>query len=237
MDLRTQIYAEQVTGVNFLTLEQGTDEWFEVRQGVVTGSRCSPVFSSSEKGLDTLSTKLVSEIICDKPNFEGYMSKEMEWGKLNEEAALSAYSLQHLKSGKEITKRGFIFRDERLREGCSPDGIIVEDRTVLEVKCPSSKVFTEILLYNRLPPSWEKQAMFNIWVMDYLTAYVIVYDPRVLLKKMVVFAFYRDLNQFAVIESNLEKIHALVDEKLERLGYKYLDQWEDSMEILTREVK
>lgn len=119
-------------------LEQGTEEWFKVRNGKMTASNAHTI-SVAGKGLDTYIKTIVSDMFASQKE-EGYQSKAMERGNMLEEQARSIYELLY---GVNIEKVGFIEYSEYV--GCSPDGLINNDGGI-EIKCINNKDYFQLLL-------------------------------------------------------------------------------------------
>lgn len=126
-------------------LEQGTEEWFKVRNGKMTASNAHTI-SVAGKGLDTYIKTVVADMFASQKE-EGYQSKAMERGSMLEEQARSIYELLY---GVNIEKVGFIEYSEYI--GCSPDGLINNDGGI-EIKCINNKDYFQLLLGIEKPDS------------------------------------------------------------------------------------
>jgi len=106
-------------------LEQGSEEWFQLRKGRITASDFDKILTptgqlskSSQKYLQ----KLVRECVCDDPmQFIG--NKYTEWGCVMEDEARQHFSEV---MGLDVVEVGFVNRADNAPIGCSPDGLIVD---------------------------------------------------------------------------------------------------------------
>lgn len=60
-------------------------------------------------------------------------SSNLEYGKRNEKNALNAYVLE---TNKEVTEFGLFVHPNASWMGCSPDGIVMTEELLIEIKCP-----------------------------------------------------------------------------------------------------
>jgi hypothetical protein len=101
------------------TMEQGTDEWHDVRSLKLTASHGTAI-GNAGKGLITYVTeKVVESIVGRKENF---VSKDMERGNELEPIARAKYEFE---KGVTVLELGFI--EVHKHAGFSPDGLIDED--------------------------------------------------------------------------------------------------------------
>lgn len=124
-------------------LQQGTDEWFDIRKGKMTASNAHTI-SVAGKGLDTYVRTIVADMFASQKE-ESYKSKAMERGNELEAQAKSIYELSN---DIDIESVGFIEHSEFV--GCSPDGLI-NDNGGIEIKCINNKDYFQLLLDEELP--------------------------------------------------------------------------------------
>lgn len=152
------------SGMEILTMEQGTPEWFEARRGLVTASEFSTVLAKGRSGAEsktrtTYMRKLAGEIITNEP-METFSNAHMERGKVMEADARSAYELLR---DVEVMPVGFI-RDLGLGAGASPDGL-VGDHGGVEIKTKLPHLLIEC--YERgdaCPPEHLAQVQGSMWI-------------------------------------------------------------------------
>ncbi|MEL7377724.1 MAG: YqaJ viral recombinase family protein, partial [Bacteroidota bacterium] len=119
-------------------LEQGTADWFELRRGKVTGSKCQSLLTRAEwlsAGDKTLCYKLAAhDLDTDEVLYDNdYKSYWMDRGQRLEPFAIEAYQRETWRSVERV---GFVEIEGR-RAGCSPDGVVFAEKLGIEVKCLS----------------------------------------------------------------------------------------------------
>ena len=128
-------------------VEQRTREWFEMRLGVITGSRCKNVFRSNNLSfIDELIAERLSGDIVESPTTQAMMH-----GILMEPVALDAYKQ---KTGNDAREVGFCIHDTLDYLAISPDALVYENGTPIggvEIKCPSTKKHIEYIRQGKVP--------------------------------------------------------------------------------------
>lgn len=137
-----------------LDVEQGSPEWHQARCGVVTASNFSKVLAKGRgkepsKVRATYMHELANEILTGCADSEGYSNAWMERGKEIEAEARSFYTFN---TGNAVQTVGFIYRDESMRVGCSPDSL-VGDAGGLELKAPKLTTHLGYILDGNKTPS------------------------------------------------------------------------------------
>lgn len=140
------------------TCIQGTDEWLKLRLGKFGGTDAQSV-QANGKGLETLCFQKVADLIIGRLP-EAYTNEHMERGKRLEASARLLYELKTKNSVQEV---GYCELDEFI--GCSPDGL-VGDEGILEIKCPSDRVFIEYLYSGKVNKKYYWQMQHNMYVAD-----------------------------------------------------------------------
>lgn len=222
------IYTNHITGVNVYDMEQGTEEWLRHRAGVITASRAHDIIKSGRSGKSsesraTYMLELIAQV-CTGLVPESASFKQAEWGHENEPLAREAYEALEFVS---VNQCGLIYRDESLRCAISPDGIL-DDRG-LEIKNPfTSQVHIATLLDGKIKPEYVTQCQYSLWVTGLDRWDFVSFDWRVRGKpenRLVVIPQYRDAETMARFDEEIPKFISEMDEALERLGFKFFDQW------------
>lgn len=178
-------------------VEQRTREWFEMRLGVITGSRCKNVFRSNNLSfIDELIAERLSGDIVESPTTQAMMH-----GILMEPVALDAYKQ---KTGNDAREVGFCIHDNLDYLAISPDALVYENGTPIggvEIKCPSTKKHIEYIRQGKVPAEYISQVMHYFIVVDSLEWVDFVsFDPRIQ-KNLFIFRVNRNDPQ---IEMDLE---------------------------------
>lgn len=164
--------------------EQGSDEWFSVRLGKITGSGVSALLGKSTTNgwtqtAYTYAYQLIAERLTGQSDsFKG--NQYTEWGNLQESRARELYQYETFHTVDEV---GFVEKDDWC--GCSPDGLVGDDG-MIEIKCPASKKFVEIVHTKTIPKEWIAQMQFNMWVCDREWCDFVMFDPRMEEKQLFI---------------------------------------------------
>jgi len=128
---------------------------------------------------------------------ETYQSAAMARGIELEPEAREAYEFITETNVEEV---GLIYKDERKRFACSPDGLLPGGG--LEIKCPSIAVHAEYLNRGKLPATYYQQVMGSLYItgLDYWD--FMSYYPGV---APFILRVEPDLKWFKLFESEIEK--------------------------------
>lgn len=157
-------------------VEQGSQEWHEMRLGKVTASRIADVISNGRGGKPSEKAKsymieLIAEILTgkQKPFFE---NDAMRWGTETEPQARAMYEL---KSGNEVKEVAFIKLNDFV--GVSPDGL-VGDNGLIEIKCPTTITQIKRALSDDYAKDYYAQIQMQLWVSGRDWCDFVSFDPR-----------------------------------------------------------
>jgi len=158
------------------SIEQGSQEWHELRLGKITASRMADVLS---KGRGTAPSKTAEaymmELIAEKltgetkPFFE---NDAMRWGTETEPQARAMYEL---KSGYDVKEVAFIERDDFI--GVSPDGLVTAVG-MIEIKCPTTITQIKRALTTDYSKDYYTQIQCQLWVAEREWCDFVSFDPR-----------------------------------------------------------
>jgi putative phage-type endonuclease len=148
----------------FPKVEQGSEQWHDLRRGIVTASVVGKLLTPTLKVADNdtsraLTATLVAERLTgwteDTP-----MTSDMWRGVDSEPIARDIYS-GHFHHAEEV---GFLRRDEDdWTLGYSPDGLVGTDG-LLEIKAPRAKTHMRTILDDRVPPYYMPQLQAGLLV-------------------------------------------------------------------------
>ena len=151
--------------------EQHSDDWYKIRLGKFTASHASTI-ANSGKGLETLCFDLAAEILT-KHKKDTFQSPAMEQGNLLENQARTLFELQ---TGLEVEQVGFVEEDEFC--GCSPDGLILNRTSGIEIKCPQDNTFARYLFDEKIKPEYYGQMQMQMMLMSCDYWYYVVFNPN-----------------------------------------------------------
>ena len=158
------------------SMEQGSQEWLEMRLGKVTASRMKDVLTNGRGGnpsktAESYMIELIAERLTgeSKPFFE---NDAMRWGTETEPQARAMYELE---SGNDVEEVAFIIKDEYV--GVSPDGLIGKDG-MLEIKCPTTSTQVRRALSGEYHNDYIAQIQAQLWVAEREWCDFVSFDPR-----------------------------------------------------------
>lgn len=143
-------------------VEQGSPEWHALRLGKVTASRVADVCRKIKSGgfsadRTNYKAELILERLTGSVASDGFMSKDMENGKLFEPDARAEYELRHR---CEVTQVGFVDHDAIPMSGASFDGLITVNGVhegFIEMKCPKPATHLGYLRGGVVPSEYRQQ--------------------------------------------------------------------------------
>lgn len=162
-----------------------------------------------------VATELLTEEIKAKP---------LAWGKEHEEEARQAYSGQTFEIIDDI---GFIYQNDSMRAGISPDGLVRGKSKGLELKCPwSSSIFIDFASRGNIKKEEIVQCQFSMLVTGFDSWGFAKYDPRMKnCKKLHFIEIERDEEMIADLRIGLEELLDDMDEALAVMGLEFGQQW------------
>lgn len=199
-------------------MEQGTDEWYQVRCGIPTASEFSKLITSKgepSKSLGKYAYLLAAEKYANKP-LDGWEGNQWtERGKLLEADARELYAFQYDVEPEQI---GFVTDDQK-RYGCSPDSL-VGDKGLLEIKCLKAENHAEALVYykknKKCPTTYVQQTQGQILVCEREWCDLFFYHPdlpHLTIRQERNDEFIKKLqNQIALVEQERDKVYQILQE-------------------------
>ena len=105
---------------------------------------------------------------------EGPSGYALQWGTDVESFAREAYELE---TGNSVIESGFLLHPDYDFVGCSPDGLIGDDKG-LEMKCPRSSAVHLKRFVSGVPDEYIPQIQGCMWVTGRTSWDFVSYDPR-----------------------------------------------------------
>ncbi|PON43399.1 Restriction endonuclease, type II-like superfamily protein [Parasponia andersonii] len=146
---------------------QRSEEWFALRKDKLTTSTFSTAlgFWKGQRRLELWQEKVFES---ETQIIQGAQRFAMDWGVLNEEAAIERYKSI---TGREVGSLGFAVHAEERFDwlGASPDGLLdcFPAGGLLEVKCPYNKGKPEMgLPWSKMPFYYMPQVQGQMEIMD-----------------------------------------------------------------------
>lgn len=216
-------------------IEQGTQEWHELRRAKVTGTKLDDVM-----GTPLARLQLIAELIAEEGTEQSKILRptpEMERGTAEEIFAIKKYEKKSL---KKVEKICMCISDEFDWFGYSPDGLIKDKKGKypegIEVKNPDSKtvIFNKMVnMIPELPISKGKQSFLGIppdykWQVvasflvneDQQTLHFIIHDARFIDDEAKIYIIDVDRNDPLLQEAMQQATVELARFRKDWLAYK-----------------
>lgn len=191
--------------VNYHDIEQGSQEWFDLRKGKLTASNATAI-GANGAGLVTYCKEIVLELIGIEK--ERYTNIDIERGNELEPLARSAYEFQ---TGNEVKEVGFITNDLYPNVGMSPDGLIGIDGGC-EIKARNDiKHFSLILGETKEIPV--NQIQMSLLLSEREWWDFISFNPN-FSKPLFIKRIYPDLKYFEKLKAGIIKGNELIESML-----------------------
>lgn len=146
--------------MNYINVEQNTDEWLELRAGKLTGSGFGKIMANFGKAFGDPAKKYAATIaleqITGKPVHSDYSNVHMDRGHEQEPLARMKYEEENF---CEVTNGGFF--DCGL-VGVSPDGLVNEDG-LIEIKSVIPNVHYTNIKRQSYDPAYQWQLIGNLF--------------------------------------------------------------------------
>lgn len=189
-----------------INCEQGTEEWFSLRKGVMTASHAQAI-GNKGKGLDTYITELMAEYYSSGEK-EQFSNSHTDRGNELEPLAADMYELD---TGHTVTTVGFCKLNEHV--GCSPDRLVNDDG-LLEIKCVNDVAYFKHLLNgeDEIDTKYIWQTQMQLLITGRAWCDLAFYNPN-FEKSMCVYRILPDQEKMKALmegfEMGIEKILAI----------------------------
>ena len=214
---------QDVFGFDASQVQQGSADWLMLKLGVLSASNADKIVAKRDSAtratyMASLISQVCSCVIPEEMNF-----KAMEHGKLYEPAARDALSVAL--GFVNIQELSFMFADESLRVGVSPDGLF--DNTIVEIKCPfNGENFIKFAAFETNKKDWAWQAQFQLFAGKADEHIFCQYDPRmVLCNNLHYVKTERDESMQKTLADAIPQFIADMDQALNKLGVTFGDHW------------
>lgn len=159
-------------------VEQGSDAWKQLRLGKVTASRVADVIAKTKTGYSASRSNYEAQLICERLTgtvAESYTNSAMQHGTETEPLAIAAFEV---KTGLTVNKIDFVDHPTIANSGASPDGLIAEENSLIECKCPNTATHLDTLLSGKVPSKYITQMTWQMATTGRDACYFVSFDPR-----------------------------------------------------------
>ena len=158
-------------------IQQGTEEWHQLRLGKVTASRVADILAKTKTGVSASRGNYLIELALQrvtKTIEQSYTNDAMAWGTATEPQARVAYEVA---TGNFVDQIAFVDHPTIAGFGCSPDGLVGSD-ALIEIKCPSSATHWSYIKANEPPNKYVIQMQAQMAVTGAKWCDFVSFDPR-----------------------------------------------------------
>ena len=198
--------------MKIINVEQGSQEWLELRRGVVTASRFKDVIAPSTLKVSASSKKYLYELVAEALGAYEEIPQTL-WMQRGNELEDEARKTFEFITGLCVKQVGFVLHDSETI-GVSPDGLI-GDNSGLEIKCPKASTHIKYLLDGKLPTEYKLQVMGNMWVTERDTWWFMSYHPDL---KPFIIEVKRDDEYIAKMSKELLDFATSINEYIEKVA-------------------
>lgn len=202
-------------------IEQGTEEWKQLRLGKVTASRIADVTAKIKSGWGASRANYMAELLVERLTgipADCYINDAMRWGTEQEPLARSSYEFLR---DCTVDPVGFVAHPTIPMSGASPDGLIGEDGLV-EIKCPNTATHIETLQGATVPAKYMGQIQWQLACTGRAWCDWVSFDPRMpAAMQLFVQRVDRDDKFISEIEKTVSDFLSELDAKIEALNERY----------------
>ncbi len=201
-------------------LEQGSEEWRELRLGKFTGSNANVLLTNGRDadglgaGVKNLLYKNASELITGGEGDSFIGNVHTERGNASEPLAIELYEEA---TWSTVKKCGFIELTHYI--GYSPDGLIGDDG-LAECKAPDNAEYLRLLIEKTVDPKYFAQMMFGLWVTGRQWCDNIYFNSNFGDKPYFHIRFERDEKVMQIFDEKM----GIITRKMDELLNKYHDK-------------
>jgi putative phage-type endonuclease len=191
-------------------IQQGTEEWHQLRLGKVTASRVADILAKTKSGASASRGNYLIELALQrvtKTIEESYTNSAMEWGVATEPQARVAYEVS---TGNFVDQIAFVNHPTIEGFGCSPDGLVGEG--LIEIKCPNSATHWSYIKANEPPQKYIIQMQAQMAVTGAKWCDFVSFDPRMPERsQLLIIRVNRDDEFIAEMENEIKQFLSEVE--------------------------
>lgn len=208
-------------------VQQGSEEWHQIRLARPTASRFSDILKEPRKKADReagvmsqTAESYLAECFAEWDlggPVDGATSPWMERGQRQEAEALDHYQAFLAPKGAEVRPVGFVtLGDDLLAPGCSPDALVGKDGG-LELKILAAKNHPKAMFKpDRFLKDHWAQVQGGLWITGRAWWHLVAYHPTM---PPVVHRVERDEAFILNLESQVAEFTAMLEKRLVEFGY------------------
>ena len=147
-------------------VEQGSDEWFELRRGIPTASVFKQIMTPAKWKLSASRRPLMQHLLSERCVDDASTFSGTRWTEIGNEREPDARQQYMDETGLEVQEVGFVLRLDP-KCGASPDAVVMQDEQIirgLEIKCPAIATHIKWLDEGKLPNEYALQVQGSMYV-------------------------------------------------------------------------
>lgn len=192
-------------------MEQGTDEWKQIRLGKISASRMGDLLATTRSGTAASRAKYMAQLVCERMTgvpTEFKVTKPMERGTELEPIARAAYEVE---TNQMVDQIAWVNHPKIENAGCSPDGLVGDDGLV-EIKCKETHNHFETILKDEIDSDHEKQMLWQMACTGRKWCDYVCFDDRAPAGlQLYVKRLHRDDKRIETMEAEVIKFLAELD--------------------------
>jgi len=145
--------------LDYIDVEQNSEEWFALRAGKLTSSNLGKVMANFGKAFGDPAKKYAKVIsveqVKEAPISSSFSNDHMLRGHEQEPIARALYEQETFST---VDNGGFFCSDEI---GCSPDGLVQKDGAI-EIKCVIANIHYDNVKRQKIDPTYKWQCIGNL---------------------------------------------------------------------------
>lgn len=196
---------------------QGTDEWLDLRRGILTASEMKKIITPKKLAMSSGAISHIHELAAQRISGytePAYISDDMMRGSIDEEYARKAYE-EH--KGISVDTCGFITNDNfGFTIGYSPDGLVGE-YGLIEIKSRRQKYQIETVLSGGVPEEYMLQIQTGLIVSGRKWCDFISFSGGL---PLYVFRVYQDVEIRDAIIQVAKEFNGLLNNAISEFGRK-----------------
>lgn len=212
-----------VLGYDLSKINQGDDQWFFAKLGVISSSNAYRAIGSKPVR-ETYRYELLGQIITRE--LPQVSAPSLSWGHDNEDGARALCELHLNIPEGEIEEFPILFLDETMRVATSPDGLNFRLRGGYEYKNPFNTVnHLKFILTDYVNHQYIAQCQHQMLVTGFDAWFYGSHDRRMTMKQLHMKAFERDDSMHDTMIDAYQELSYLLDKDLKKFGLEFGNQW------------
>lgn len=195
-------------------IDQGSPEWFLIRQGIPTASEFSRLMTGSTRqfsaGAQKYAHEKIAEMITGVAQGSTYVSDDMLMGQITEQEAADSYEFSN---DVKTEKVGFV-TDDQGHYGASPDRFVGK-WGIVEIKRKNATDMIPFLIDRKIDPAHKAQIQGTLLATGRLWCDWHLYNPDM---PRLTIRTWRNERYLADLRKDLEMFRKLVFSKLRALA-------------------